>query len=134
MSVTGKDFIEFAGKCIAHDDEIGFRNAIGRAYYGVYHETLEKLEKCPDRATHQDVRNYLINDAWLTGYEPFDKMKLISVGTMLKHLHTRRKWADYELERTLNKADAEAILIMANRAMDTLHQMHEEVYPSKPAA
>jgi len=133
MSVTGKDFIEFAGKCISHNDEIGYRNAIGRAYYGVYHETLEKLEKCPEKASHQEVRDYLTNDAWLTGNEPFEKMKLISIGTILRHLHTRRKWADYELQRTMSKADAEAILIMANKALDTLHQMHEEVYPSSAA-
>ncbi|KDW04019.1 hypothetical protein AB85_1442 [Escherichia coli 2-156-04_S3_C1] len=56
------------------------------------------------------------------------------MGTMLRHLHTRRKWADYELDRTLSKADAEAILIMANKAIDTLQQMYEQVYPSEPAA
>lgn len=134
MGVTGKDFIEFAGKCIAHNDEIGYRNAVGRAYYGVYHETCCKLEKCPNKDSHVGVRDYLTRDSWLKGNEPFDKMKLIAMGAFLKQLHTRRKWADYELERTFSKADAEAILIMARNAMDKLQAMHEEVYPSQPAA
>ena len=40
MSVSGQDFIEFAKKCLQFNDEIGYRNAVGRSYYGVYHEII----------------------------------------------------------------------------------------------
>lgn len=134
MSVCGQDFIDFAEKCVNFGDEIGFRNAIGRSYYGVYHEICEKLEKCPDLKSHQAVRDYLINDSWLKGNEPFDKMKLVQTGTYLKHMHIRRKWADYELDRDMNKADAESIIIMAKKAMASIKDMHEAVYPIKSTA
>lgn len=133
MSVSGQDFIEFAEKCVTFDDEIGFRNAIGRSYYGVYHEICDKLEKCPSTESHQGVRDYLTNTAWLKGYEPFEKFKLIQIGVWLRHMYTRRKWADYQLDRDMAKTDAEAAIIMAKRAMDAIKVMHDEVYPSTPA-
>lgn len=134
MSVCGQDFIDFAELCVSHGNEIGYRNAMGRAYYGIYHQVCEVLEKCPENASHQDIRDYLTRTAWLKGYEPFDKMKLISLGTVLRHMHTRRKWADYELQRDLSKADADAAIIMAKANMLKVKEMYEEVYPPAPAA
>ncbi|HII3257418.1 TPA: hypothetical protein ACY3ID_004168 [Citrobacter amalonaticus] len=133
MSVNGQDFYDFALKCVAQGDEISLRNAVGRAYYGVYHDVCEKLHKCPQPPTHHGVSDYLIETAWLTGYEPYDKMKLISLGTMLKSLHVQRKWADYNLEADYTKTDAEATLIMAKKGMEKSKAMYEEKFPSAPA-
>ncbi|TDY81425.1 UNVERIFIED_ORG: hypothetical protein C7429_102548 [Pantoea allii] len=134
MAVKGQDFYDFALKCIEQGDEIGFRNAVGRAYYGVYHDVCEKLQNCPSPPTHSGVRDYLIDTAWLKDYEPYDKMKLISLGAMLKHLHTHRKWADYSLDIDYPKADAEATMIVAKKGMDKSKAMFEEVYPPPPPA
>lgn len=129
MAVNGQDFYDFAVKCIAHGDEIGFRNAVGRAYYGLYHDVCSKLQKGPDPATHRAVRDYLIDTSWLAGNEPFDKMKLISLGTMLKHLHIQRKWADYNLVDDFPKADAEAALIMTRKGIAKAQEMYDSTFP-----
>lgn len=129
MAVKGQDFYDFALQCVQQGDEISLRNAVGRAYYGVYHDVCEKLQKCPDPATHSGVRDYLSDTAWLNGYEPYEKMKLISLGAMLKYLHTQRKWADYTLSVDLTKADAEATMIIAKKGMDKSKAMYEEINP-----
>lgn len=129
MAVNGQDFFNFAVKCIAHGDEIGYRNAVGRAYYGLYHDVCSKLQKGPDPATHRAVRDYLIDISWIAGNEPFDKMKLIALGTMLKHLHIQRKWADYNLIDDYTKVDAEAVLIMTKKGFDRAKAMYEDTFP-----
>lgn len=134
MAVNGQDFYEFAVKCITHEDEIGYRNAVGRAYYGLYHDVCSKLTKGPDPATHRAVRDYLIEVSWLSGNEPFDKMKLISLGTMLKHLHIQRKWADYNLDDDYPKADAEAVLIMTRKGFEKAQAMYDDTFPPAPSS
>ncbi|TBM13500.1 hypothetical protein EYY86_14560 [Hafnia paralvei] len=129
MSVNGDDFIKFANNCLHTNDEIGYRNAIGRAYYGVYHKTCSILEKCPHN-THIGVREYLAKDSWLKHNEPYAKMKLLSVSAILTQLHTQRKWADYEISEDIGESDAVAALKLAQRGMDKITEMVEEIYPS----
>lgn len=129
MAVNGQDFYNFATACIKQTDEISLRNAVGRVYYGIYHDVCSKLEKCPSPPTHTGVSDYLRDTAWLSGYEPFDKFKMIRLSVFLKSLHTQRKWADYSLNIELTKADAENAMNMAATAMSVSKQMYEEVYP-----
>lgn len=133
MSVCGQDFMNFAEKCIDFDDEIGFRNAVGRAYYGVYHEICSKLEHCYVTDSHEEVRKYLMSEA-RTKDEPFDKGHLKRVGAFLHSLHVQRKWADYRLSRDMHKSDAVSALNSAKEAMEQIKVMHEAVYPPPPAA
>ncbi|EAC2092355.1 TPA: hypothetical protein PRR39_002043 [Escherichia coli] len=132
MSVTGQNFIEFADKCIAFGDEIGFRNAVGRSYYGVFHEICSKLEHCYVLTSHEGVRKYLMSEAQCKK-EPYDKTALRKIGVLLHHLHVQRKWADYTLERDLTKADAESAMKSAKEAMKQIKTMHETVYPPSAA-
>ncbi len=134
MSVKGRDFYEFALKCVAQGDEISLRNAVGRAYYGVYHDVCEKLHKCPAPPTHHGVSTYLIETAWLKDYEPYDKMKLISLGVLLQNLHVQRKWADYTLDMDYTAADAKATMILARKGMEKSKAMYDEKFPSTPEA
>ncbi|ELY2785803.1 hypothetical protein ACI0ZQ_002036 [Cronobacter dublinensis] len=133
MSVGGQDFINFAEKCLQlFTDEIGFRNTVGRAYYGVYHEICSKLEHCYVKDSHEEVRNYLMS-AVRCKKEPFTHDELKRIGAFLHSLHVQRKWADYQLVRDMSKSDAESALNMAKKAMKEIKDMHEAVYPP-PAA
>lgn len=134
MTVNGQDFYQFALQCAQQNDEIGRRNAVGRAYYGVYHDVCSKLQNCPDPATHAGVRDYLIRDSWLSGNEPFEKFKLISLGAILKGLHTQRKWADYNLDLDFTQADADAAMILAKNGMEKSQQMYELAFPVQAAS
>ncbi|HAV2045032.1 hypothetical protein [Raoultella ornithinolytica] len=132
MSVVGQDFINFAEKCLADGDEIGFRNTVGRAYYGVYHEICSKLEHCYVLTSHEGVREYLMKEKRCKD-EPFDKSELRKIGAFLHHLHVQRKWADYQLTRDMNKSDAVATLNVAKEAMAQIKATHEAVYPPSAA-
>ncbi|QBR52646.1 hypothetical protein [Erwinia sp. QL-Z3] len=134
MSVRGKDFLEFANRCVDEGSEIGYRNAMGRAYYGVYHEVSCILEKAIFVHTHQSIRDYLTTTSWLKGNEPFEKMKLIALGSRLKQMHTKRVAADYDLLETFNEVDARAVLVQAEKFMEVMDEMYEKVYPKSPAA
>ncbi|NUL39367.1 hypothetical protein [Kosakonia sacchari] len=134
MSIKGRDFIDFADRCIKQGDEIGYRNAIGRAYYGAYHEVSSILEKAVFVHTHKSIREYLIERSWLKGNEPFDKMTLISLGSRLKQMHTNRIAADYDLKDTISDVDAQAALIVAQKFINDLDSMYKQVYPDPPTA
>ena len=59
MPVTSNDFISFAKDCSSRKDEIGYRNAIARAYYGAYHHILPYMKHGPIPSLHlrlQDLR------------------------------------------------------------------------------
>ncbi|WP_072571547.1 hypothetical protein [Enterobacter sp. SA187] len=129
MSIKGREFIEFAGRCIEQGDEIGYRNAIGRAYYGAYHEVSGILEKAIFVHTHQSIRDYLLKESWLKGNEPFDKMRLISLGSRLKQMHTNRISADYNLDENFSDVDAQAALIQAKKFIEDLDSMYKQTYP-----
>ncbi len=133
MSVVGQDFVDHAERCITFGDEIGYRNAVGRAYYGVYHEICSKLEHCYVLTSHEGVREYLLSAARCKK-EPYDKTVLRQIGAILHNMHVQRKWADYQLERELHKSDAESSLNIAKDAMNRIREMHEAVYPPPPAA
>lgn len=130
MAVNGMDFYNFALQCLSKNDEINLRNAVGRAYYGVYHDICSKLQNCPNPATHVGVRDYLKNDSWLKGNEPFDKFKLLRLAAFLNSLHSQRKWADYRLDDEYTKVDADSAMTMARDAIDTSKEMYEMVFPA----
>lgn len=71
VPVNSSDFIAFAKDCEKRNDEIGYRNAVARAYYGAYHHVLPCLTMGP-KESHQGLIDYLVNDAW-KGNEPFEK-------------------------------------------------------------
>ncbi|MBD8126551.1 MULTISPECIES: HEPN domain-containing protein [Pantoea] len=134
MSIKGREFLDFANRCLEQGDEIAYRNAVGRAYYGAYHEVSGILEKAVFVHTHKDIRDYLVQRSWLKGNEPFDKMTMISLGSRLKQMHTNRVSADYDLTETFSDVDAKAALIQAQQFIDDVDNMFEKVYPKPPAA
>ncbi|HAX9726175.1 TPA: HEPN domain-containing protein [Serratia marcescens] len=116
MSVNGNDFIDFANDCMSRNDEIGYRNAIARSYYGVYHHISGILNNGP-RESHQGLINYLDTEAW-KGNEKFEKNFLRGLAMMLQTMKDKRVMADYDLITTLTITDANESLKTANRIME----------------
>lgn len=116
MSVTGQDFINFASTCVQRNDEIGFRNAIGRAYYGVYHHTIAKLVNGP-KQNHADLITYLQGEAWQVPLESFDKKKMIALSHVLLVMKSQRTLSDYKLHLNINKDKADLAMTNANNAL-----------------
>ncbi|HFI5325908.1 TPA: hypothetical protein ACGQVO_003716 [Serratia liquefaciens] len=116
MAIHGADFIAFANDCMSRNDEIGYRNAIARAYYGVYHHVSGMLSNGP-RENHQGLINYLDTEAW-RGNEEFEKNFLRGLSIMLQTMKDKRVMADYDLQTTLTITDANESLKTAKRIME----------------
>ncbi|HIC7643356.1 hypothetical protein AB6825_22850 [Serratia proteamaculans] len=121
MSVTGKDFHEFAQKCMSYDDEISYRNAIGRAYYGLYHEVCSALHNCP-ATSHTGVATYLQDEAW-RGNEPYEKFAMKSLGIVLQQQHSKRKQCDYQIDLNVTKEDALESMKVTEKMLIKLQSM-----------
>ena len=125
---SGDDFIAIAGRLVAAPNQLGgtsvnpaaFRTAISRAYYGAYHLTLEFLkalgiEAGKEHNLHHDLCNCGNRDAE-------------QAGKLLDDLYSRRRRADYELDR----ADVEELryaqytVEMAHRFRSYLNECKKE--------
>lgn len=113
MPVLAEDFISFAHDCISRSDEIGFRNAIGRAYYGAYH-LVNPLMKQGPKENHQGLIDYLKGDA-ARGSEDYDRRYLIAISYILQSLKDQRVICDYDLSTSINETQAKTAIVTANK-------------------
>lgn len=107
MSINGIDFLKSAMSCLEQDNEAGFRNAISRAYYAMYHETLNLLPqyKKPKKNHHYSLIDYLHSfkndESNVFPYRP--------LSYRLKQQRNFRNQADYNIDGitiTYNNAQA----------------------------
>ncbi|QUG75074.1 hypothetical protein GKQ23_08760 [Erwinia sp. E602] len=105
MPIISTDFINFAEQCLARKDEIGFRNAVGRAYYGAYHHVISAMSSGP-KDSHKDLISYLQGDAWRLEAETYTRKELLALGYILKAMKDQRTISDYFLEKTVTKNSA----------------------------
>ncbi|EDQ2625860.1 hypothetical protein ZG05_004388 [Salmonella enterica subsp. enterica] len=124
MSIQGKDFIDASRICLAAGSESGFRSAISRAYYALYHETCGILTCCPP-TTHDGVVQYLTSDARRKN-EPYEMMSLIQLGAILKQQKTKRKRADYELAETILQTEAISSVSVVDKMLEKIAQMKSQ--------
>ncbi|MHB9807034.1 hypothetical protein [Pantoea ananatis] len=122
MPVTSYDFIAFANNCIQRNDEIGFRNAVGRAYYGAYHHAIAKLANGP-KDSHSDLISYLQGDAWRVPTEIFDKRKMIALSHILLSMKSQRTLSDYKLNDVIDVDDANLAITNANNAFTVINSL-----------
>ncbi|MFM4993845.1 hypothetical protein ACEUCK_18185 [Aeromonas veronii] len=105
MSVFSKDFLSFATDSVQRADEIGYRNAIARSYYAMFHEVRELVVSLPNYSSHahDGLIQYLRNP---NKDEPYDKMALRGLAAMLQQQKGKRVVADYDLSSDVNSSDA----------------------------
>lgn len=121
MSILGKDFITAANKCMELSSETGYRNAISRAYYALYHETCSILTCCPP-TTHEGVVQYLLSDARRKN-EPYELMVLVQLGAVLKQQKVKRKRSDYDLNDTIIESEAISSITTANKLIEKIYEI-----------
>jgi len=99
MTISSQDFLDSAEICLANDDEIGYRNAVSRGYYALYHEISGRMTYMPRYARdhHAALIEYL-NTNTLHKNEPFESVKLKSLSYKLKSIRLERNEADYDLD------------------------------------
>jgi uncharacterized protein (UPF0332 family) len=122
MPVTSSDFIELAKFCASRKDEIGYRNAVARAYYGAYHHVLPHLEHGP-KDNHQGLIDYLTTMAWRGDAEPYPKKTLIALGIALQSLKDQRIISDYKLDATISELDSNGAIKTAEKLLLKCNEM-----------
>lgn len=125
MSVSGKDFLEFAEFSLDLDTEIGFRNSVSRAYYSIYHTVLDIIEgNIPNYSgggSHSSLIKYLEDSS---NPEKYDKRQLKRLSYILKQQRDLRCDADYELDiDIITKATANDSIKQAHRIADICSEL-----------
>ncbi|WP_174634520.1 hypothetical protein [Yersinia thracica] len=122
MPVNSQNFIDFARDCVLRDDEIGFRNAVARAYYGAYHHVCPMMQNGP-KESHQGLINYLKDQAWREGNEIYSKNYLIGLGHALQALKDQRIKSDYRIDLNIEKMDASIAVKTCEKLIIKCHEM-----------
>jgi hypothetical protein len=134
VAVTGQDFVLFANDCIARGDEIGFRNSVGRAYYGMYHTVLSALKNPPyvrGGSVHQQLISYLKSPE-SQRLEPYTHTNLKQLAAILNQQKAKRSVADYDLcNNVVNHTFANESLLMAQKVQAICTTMQNTASASK---
>ncbi|MBS4690091.1 hypothetical protein [Aeromonas veronii] len=125
MSVLSKNFLDFAIDSAKRADEIGYRNAVARSYYAIFHEAQEKMVSLPNYSAHahDGLIQYLKNPA---KDEPYDKAVLRGLAAMLQQQKGKRVIADYYLNRDVSESDALESIKTAERFFLKCQEMSEK--------
>jgi len=108
--ITPKDFFNLAVELKEGTDEVVIRTSINRSYYYVYHYIMMR---CRQRIIHLKKREG-IKSLHIALVEFFRKQRERRLAEMINRLRRMRTHADYELERSFNKRDAEEAIKMAS--------------------
>ena len=115
MSVLHTCFLEIAKDSLEKNGELLTRNAISRAYYGMYHSALRMTDNLTP--THNADGDKIFGGTHMRFYtaccngeaavvKNLDVPQVIKVGVKLKMLHAQRVTSDYRLERKVNRITA----------------------------
>lgn len=125
MPVNSHDLLSFAKDCHDRADEIGYRNAIGRAYYSSYHHVLPAMVNGP-KESHQGLINYLQGDA-CRGHEAYDPKYMRGIGFILTQLKAQRIIADYRLDQHVTSKQSGLAINMAVRLIEKCAEMTKSI-------
>jgi uncharacterized protein (UPF0332 family) len=120
MAIVGEDFLDSANRYLDEGDEVGYRNAISRSYYAMYHKVLSiitlEVPNYSGGGVHSSLISYLGHSA--IG-EPYDTKDLKKLSYMLKASRDLRCIADYEIERhEVSRTMAEDALLRAKKLIE----------------
>ncbi|UQZ10678.1 hypothetical protein M8G38_12805 [Providencia stuartii] len=96
MAITYQDILSFAKDSMNREDEVGYRNAISRAYYAVYHRAYPSMKYGPNNS-HQGLIDYLVQ-ADTSEREAYDRKDLLALSYALQSMKGMRVIADYNLD------------------------------------
>jgi uncharacterized protein (UPF0332 family) len=114
MPIEAKDFLDTACKLLQEGNEPAWRSAASRSYYAAYHGAL----KFADNAgfAPSNIKTGMHEQLSLRYQDSGRKSEAI----MLKTMHATRVTADYQLDKTLDKMQAEVQYQTAARLLERL--------------
>ena len=111
MAITPNELFRAAREMAAGTREIDWRNAASRAYYAAHHRCIPFAY---GRASASPGHAQMIADLKRRS----DADGSVQAGYLLQHCKSLREQADYELEATFQRKDADSVLIRTSRIFD----------------
>lgn len=124
MSVSSRDFLQFASECLSGEDEIWFRNAVARSYYAAYHHTRKHFPQAPQES-HARLICYLAGEE-AARKEPATENQLKSLAYILREMKKKRIIADYKLEKTVSRREAENCIQQCNKLIKKISDINTQ--------
>jgi uncharacterized protein (UPF0332 family) len=130
MPVNANDFLDIASDALSLNTEIGFRNAISRSYYSMFHRAKSSLRNHPQdiRSAHQKLIDYLLSPE-AARMEGVDAVVLRQMASCLHQRRELRVLADYNLNCVITKDTAKEGINMAT----LFFKYCESIYQNKNA-
>lgn len=122
MSVSHNNFLDVAEHNLALGSEIGYRMAVGRCYYAMFHKILDSVTGYQYEGvggTHNDLCKYFTELAAVGG-ENIDKISSKKIGYALQQAKSNRVIADYHIQSSVDKSTAEFSIATAKKFFDTV--------------
>jgi len=116
MALDERDFLISAITNFKVGNEIGYRNAISRAYYSTYHQSLSRLTKMPNAngSHHAALIKYLESKECCKN-EKYQAETLKELAGCMRQLRGMRNKADYNLDTTITQETAADHLMIARK-------------------
>lgn len=99
MTVSAKDFEQFARQLLEGTKEIEWRNSASRIYYAAYHACLQQAHRCPENG-HFKMGSH---EALINRYELQSSTPARSIAYILLEMKRVRCNADYVLDGKFEK-------------------------------
>lgn len=122
MTINASDILRSSEHCMLLDEEIGYRNAVSRAYYAMFHMAGETLENIPhaERDHHANLIRYMQGKLG-TPKEKVSAARLKILAYELRQMRQARNEADYRLNMSkFNNEVAKESIITARRFFDRI--------------
>jgi uncharacterized protein (UPF0332 family) len=121
MSISSADLLSLAQELAGHDKEVHWRDAASRAYYAAFHwcqPVSQTLSEPRYDSNVKGIHDYLIKK--FEGAEGTHKNQLKAIAYLLKAAKNIRVKADYEIQISFEKHQAQQNIKYAERIYQLL--------------
>ncbi|NYA43253.1 HEPN domain-containing protein [Serratia fonticola] len=128
MALNTNDFLHSAIANFKFHNEVSYRNAISRAYYSTYHKSLSQVITMPkaNASHHAALIRYLASNECFQN-EQCERGTLMELSRCIKKLRNERNKADYQLDTTITKENAEKCLALAHKIFSLWGDQQEQL-------
>ena len=132
MTVCYRDILQEGSRVLnsASSSEAAYRTVIGSSYYALYHAALAFADthyvppvSSTSGHTHSKLSGCFMGDY---SHDPSKRLAMRKIGYNLKRLHGVRVKADYYIEETIPKSDAEATLSSCELNIKAVEDLAQE--------
>ena len=132
MSVEPVDFLQEARQHLNRVDEIGLRTAVSRGYYAAYHLALGVCHYCPEPPPLPQGKGGGDHQRLIRQFESVPRKGFRGAGlarqiaALLAQGREQRNKADYRLNETISRNDAQWLIANAERIEKLTQQLTQQ--------